>query len=153
MTTLIFSTGGCPLYPFYSFKRGPWYPVFRENPSREVATKDHSSSNPAKGNPPDLKTKVDVSKVDVKGFPTQPSRVFWLGGAVRNCKGFTTKQCAWLKHGSATCVWWKHTTFKLSNTVKRRVEELLPNWPFWKHDEPNLRPEMRPPEALLSQNS
>ena len=70
MTTLIFSAGGCPSYPFYSFKRGPWYPVFRENPSREVATKDHSSSNPTKGNPPDLKTKVDVSKVDVKGFPT-----------------------------------------------------------------------------------
>ena len=69
-TTLIFSTRGCPSYPFYSFKRGPWYPVFRENPSREVATKDHSSSNPAKGNPPDLNTKVDVSKVDVKGFPT-----------------------------------------------------------------------------------
>ena len=70
MTTLIFSTGGCPSYPFCSFKRGPWYPVFRENPSSEVATKDHSSSNPAKGNPQDLKTKVDVSKVDVKGFPT-----------------------------------------------------------------------------------
>ena len=69
MTTLIFSTGGCPSYPFYSSKRGPWYPVFRENPSREVATEDHSSSNPPKGNPPDLKTKVDVSKVDVKGFP------------------------------------------------------------------------------------
>ena len=69
MTTLIFSTGGCPSYPFYSFKRGPWYPVFRENPSREVATKDHSSSNPPKGNPLDLKTKVDVNKVDVKGFP------------------------------------------------------------------------------------
>ena len=40
-----------------------------ENPSREVATKDHFASNPRKGNPPDLKTKVDVSKVDVKGFP------------------------------------------------------------------------------------
>ena len=36
-----------------------------ENPSREVATKDHSNSNPPKGNPPDLKAKVDVSKVDV----------------------------------------------------------------------------------------
>ena len=73
MTTLIFSTGGCPSYPFYSFKRGPWNPFFSglltENPSREVATKDHSSWNPRKGNPPDLKTKVDVSKVDVKGFP------------------------------------------------------------------------------------
>ena len=73
MTTLIFSTGGCPSYPFYSFKRGPWYPVFRENTSREVATKDHFSSNPPKGNPPDLKTKVDVSKVDVKGFPSKVS--------------------------------------------------------------------------------
>ena len=40
-----------------------------ENPSREVATKDHFASNPRKWNPPDLKTKVDVSKVDVKGFP------------------------------------------------------------------------------------
>ena len=69
MTTLIFSAGGCPSYPFYSFKRGPWNPVFGENPSRAVATKDHSSSKPPKGNPPDLKTKVDVSKVDVKGFP------------------------------------------------------------------------------------
>ena len=77
MTTLIFSTGGCPSYPFYSFKRGPWYPVFRENPSREVATNDHSSSNPPKGNPPDLKTKVDVSKVDVKGFPNLG---WFLGG-------------------------------------------------------------------------
>ena len=71
MTTLIFSTGGCPSYPFYSFKRGPWYPVFRENPSREVATKDHLSSNHPKGNPLDLKTKVDVNKVDVKGFPIE----------------------------------------------------------------------------------
>ena len=70
MTTLIFSTGGCPSYPFYSFKRGPWYPFLAENPSREVATEDHSSSNPPNGNPPDLKAKVDVSKVDVKGFPT-----------------------------------------------------------------------------------
>ena len=78
MTTLIFSTGGCPSYPFYPFKRGPWYLflwVLTENPSREVATKDHLSSNPRKGNPPDLKTKVDASKVDVKGFPiVVPSR-------------------------------------------------------------------------------
>ena len=69
MTTLIFSAGGCPSYPSYSFERGPWYlflwPV-TENPSRGVANKDHSSSNPRKGNPPDLKTKVDVA-----GFPTE----------------------------------------------------------------------------------
>ena len=45
-----------------------------ENPSGEVATKDHSSLNPRKGNPPDLKTKVDVSKVDVKGFPKEGKR-------------------------------------------------------------------------------
>ena len=66
MTTLIFSTGGCP--SFYSFKRGPgtlfsW--LVTENPSKEVVTKDHFASNPRKGNPPDLKTKVDVGKVDV----------------------------------------------------------------------------------------
>ena len=41
----------------------------RENPFREVATKDHSSSNLPKGNPPDLKTKEDVSKVEGTGFP------------------------------------------------------------------------------------
>ena len=73
MTTLIFSTGGCPSYPFIPLKGAPgtlFSGLVTENPSREVATKDHSSSNPRKGNPPDLKTKVDVSKVDVKGFPT-----------------------------------------------------------------------------------
>ena len=75
MTTLIFSAGGCPSYPFYSFKRGPWYPVFRENSSREVATK---ARTPQRGTPPDLKTKVDVSKVDVKGFPTLSRGNFWL---------------------------------------------------------------------------
>ena len=74
MTTLIFSTGGAPRTLFISLKVVPGtlfsWPV-TENPSREVATKDHSSSNPRKGNPPNLKTKVDVSKVDVKGFPKQ----------------------------------------------------------------------------------
>ena len=102
MTTLIFSTGGCPSYPFYSFKTGPWYPVFRENPSREVATKDHSSSNPAKGNPRDLKTKVDVSKVDVKGFPnlnagSQTGGLSWAviwGGAKRMGGGKRTRERA-----------------------------------------------------------
>ena len=72
MTALIFSTEGCPSDHFYSFKGASgtllsW--LVTENPSREVATKDHSSSNPRKGNPADLKTQVDVSKVDVKGFP------------------------------------------------------------------------------------
>ena len=28
MTALLFSAGGCPSYPFYSFERGPWYPFF-----------------------------------------------------------------------------------------------------------------------------
>ena len=85
MTTLTFSTGGCPSCPFYSFTRGPWYPVFCENPSREVATKDHSSSNPPKGNPPDLKTNVDVSKVDVKGFPhVAHQQKIYLGDAPDN---------------------------------------------------------------------
>ena len=40
-----------------------------ENPSREVAAIDHSSSNSRKRNPPNLKTEVNVGKVDVKGFP------------------------------------------------------------------------------------
>ena len=96
MTTLIFSAGGCPSYPVYFFKslKGALGTLFSwlmtENPSREVATKDHSSSNPQKGNPPDLKTKVDVSKVDVKGFQilkwfrtqqySPPFAGLWLSG-------------------------------------------------------------------------
>ena len=57
------------------FKKGPWVPVSwleKTLPGWEVATKDHSSSNPSKGNPSDPTQKVDVSKVDVKtvkGFP------------------------------------------------------------------------------------
>ena len=50
--------------------KGDFGTLFFVKTLRAVATKDHSSSNPPKGNPPDLKTKVDVSKVDVKGFPT-----------------------------------------------------------------------------------
>ena len=49
MTTLIFSTLFFPLKgaPGTLF---PW--VVTENPSREVATKDHLTSNPRKGEPP-----------------------------------------------------------------------------------------------------
>ena len=61
MTTLIFSSGGCPSYPFYPLKRVPSYPFLAENPSSEGATKDHLSSKPPQGNPPELKIKVDVS--------------------------------------------------------------------------------------------
>ena len=47
-----FSTRRCPSYPFYFFKRAPgtlssW--LVTENPSREVATKDHFTSKPRKG--------------------------------------------------------------------------------------------------------
>ena len=61
MTTLIFSSGGCPSYPFYPLKRVPSYPFLAENPSSEGATKDHLSSKPPQGEPPELKIKVDVS--------------------------------------------------------------------------------------------
>ena len=72
MTTLSFCAGGAPRTLFIPLKGAlgtlfSW--LVTENPSREVATKDHCASNPRKGNPPDLKTKVDVSKVEVKGFP------------------------------------------------------------------------------------
>ena len=87
MTTLTFSAGEFPSHPLYSFKRGPWYHflwLVTEDPSREVATKDHSSSNLRKGNSPDLKTKVDVSKVDVKGFPTEiPDNEFGKDNSLR----------------------------------------------------------------------
>ena len=35
MTTWIFSSGGCPSYPFYPLKRVPSYPFLAENPSSE----------------------------------------------------------------------------------------------------------------------
>ena len=49
MTTLVMSTGGCASYPCYSFKlKRALVPFFSwlltENPSREVATEDHSSN-------------------------------------------------------------------------------------------------------------
>ena len=68
MTTLIFSTAG--------FKRHPRYPFFSwlvtENPFQG-------------GSPLNLKTKVDVSKVDVKGFPTitNPQRKLESAGSCR----------------------------------------------------------------------
>ena len=68
MTTLSFSARECPSYPFCSFQRDSWYPflwLVTENFSREVATKDRSSSNPRKGHAPDLKAKVDIWKADV----------------------------------------------------------------------------------------
>ena len=71
MTILIFSAGGGgPSYPFIPLKGAPgtlssW--LVTENP---FVGSRHSSSNPRKGTPPDVKTKVDVSKVEVKGFPT-----------------------------------------------------------------------------------
>ena len=37
-----------------------------------------------KGNPPDLKTKVDVDKVDVKGFPIEGSLHFGGGSSGRS---------------------------------------------------------------------
>ena len=55
MTTLIFSSGGCPSYPFYTLKRVPSYPFLAENPSSEGATKDHLSSKPPQGEPPGTK--------------------------------------------------------------------------------------------------
>ena len=89
MTTLIFSAGGCPSCPFYYFKRAPgtifaWQVT--ENPCREVATKDHLLYFEAlKGEPPDLKTKVDDSKVDVKGFPTQRAQQSKKCNFAQNC--------------------------------------------------------------------
>ena len=55
MTTLIFSSGGCPSDPFYPLKRVPSYPLLAENTSSEGATKDHLSSKPPQGEPPGTK--------------------------------------------------------------------------------------------------
>ena len=55
MTTLIFSSGGCPSYPFYPLKRVPSYLFLAENPSSEGATKDHLSSKPPQQEPPGTK--------------------------------------------------------------------------------------------------
>ena len=61
MTTLIFSSRGAPHTLFIRLKGSPRTPFLAENPSSEGATKDHLSSKPPQGNPPELKIKVDVS--------------------------------------------------------------------------------------------
>ena len=58
--------GGCPSYPSYLLQRWPHTLLPRpvtENPSSDGAANDHLSLNPVKGNPLDLKRKVDVSYV------------------------------------------------------------------------------------------
>ena len=81
MTTLICSTGGCPLYPFYSLKRGSWCLLLSwlvtENPSRKVATKDHSKSNSRKGNPPETqKQKWTLAKWTLRASQTKNSKLY-----------------------------------------------------------------------------
>ena len=62
-----------------------------------------------------------------------------FGGAGRKRKGHGTKQCAWQKHGSCDTRLAEACPPKLRNTVKHRVEEMRPKWPFWKHRAPKKR--------------
>ena len=88
--------GGAPRTIFIPLKVAPgtlfsW--LVTENPSGEVATKDHSSLNPRKGNPLDLKTKVDV-----KGFPSFATAVAnWL--PVPNSRAIQNRA-----HKKAACI-------------------------------------------------
>ena len=62
-----------------------------------------------------------------------------FGGTGRKRKGPCTKQCAWRKHGSSDTRLAEACPPKLRNTVKYRVEEMRPKWPFWKHRAPKMR--------------
>ena len=54
-----------------------------------------------------------------------------FGGTGRKRKGPCTKQCVWRKHGSSDTRLAEVCPLKLRNTVKYRVEEMRPKWPFW----------------------
>ena len=62
-----------------------------------------------------------------------------FGSTGRKRKGPCTKQCAWRKHGSSNTRLAEACPPKLRNTVKYRVEEMRPKWPFWKHRAPKVR--------------
>ena len=62
-----------------------------------------------------------------------------FGDTARKRKGPCTKQCAWRKHGSSDTRLAEACPPKLRNTVKYRVEEMRPKWPFWKHRAPKMR--------------
>ena len=62
-----------------------------------------------------------------------------FGGTERKRKGPCTKQCAWRKHGSCDTRLAEARPPKLWNTVKHRVEDMRPKWPFWKHRAPKMR--------------
>ena len=62
-----------------------------------------------------------------------------FGGTGKKRKGPCTKQCAWRKHGSSDTRLAGACPPKLRNTVKYRVEEMRPKWPFWKHRAPKMR--------------
>ena len=62
-----------------------------------------------------------------------------FGGTGRKRKRPCTKQCAWRKHGSCDTRLAEACPPKLWNTVKDRVKEMRPKWPFWKHCAPKMR--------------
>ena len=62
-----------------------------------------------------------------------------FGSTGKKRKGPCTKQCAWRKHGSSDTRLAEACPPKLRNTVKYRVEEMRPKWPFWKHRAPKMR--------------
>ena len=78
-----------------------------------------------------------------------------FGGTGRKRKGPCTKQCAWWRHGSSDTRLAEACPPKLRNTVKYRVEEMRPKWPFLEvpcAQNALGRSTMRPPEALLPRN-
>ena len=62
-----------------------------------------------------------------------------FGGTGRKRKGPRTKQCTWRKHGSSDTRLAEACPPKLRNTLKYRVVEMHPKWPFWKHRAPKMR--------------
>ena len=80
-----------------------------------------------------------VATLMVSETPKCGSGRVGFGGTGRKRKGPCTKQCAWRKHGSSNTRLVEACPPKLRNTVKYRVEEMRPKWPFWKHRAPKMR--------------
>ena len=74
-------------------------------------------------------------------------------------EGSIIKKCIRQKHRGVACAWWKHRLPKHWSVVEYRVDEMQPNWASleaqWAQHAPSRSTIaiMRPPEALLPQNS
>ena len=134
MATLICCVRGMPLVTFWFLLKGPLVPFFV---GRIVASdtktlppnsplKTTRARTPQRGTPPDLKAKVDVSKVDVKGFPKPRSGV---GGS-----SVSSSQAA-----NSLTFWQKSQTQERSVGMPQRVFDHREKFRGFGASGPNLR--------------